>query len=138
MTALVIVDMMDADTRRIVADAGREMENFLFCLSKNFYVEFGYWSLTRTQWLEEIANLLEKSKERHYGRLRETPKYRKSEYYKVMKINYPKFQSVLNYLAKNVGDCEVVRMNQHGSDEAVWYFVKAWDCFYLMYLSDSM
>ena len=33
---------------------------------------------------------------------------------------------------------DVVRMHRHGGDETVWYFARAQDCVYIMYISDSM
>lgn len=49
---------------------------------------------------------------------------------------YPKYERILNYLIQNVGECEVVRMNKPSDDVTVWYFVNAWDSFYIIYLSD--
>ena len=60
------------------------------------------------------------------------------EYLAAVAKNYPILEYVLRYLAQNVGDCEIVRMNRHGGDETVWYFVKTKKRFYLMSLSDSM
>ena len=41
-------------------------------------------------------------------------------------------------LEREAGSCQVVRMNCHGGDETVWYFVKALDGFYVIYLSDMI
>ena len=55
-----------------------------------------------------------------------------------MKTNYPKFKTLLERLEREVCDCQVARMNRHGGDETVWYFVKAQDSFYVIYVSDAM
>lgn len=89
--------------------------------------------MTREQWLDEIAGLLVKSKKRY-----DAWDKNNREYLAAVAKNYPILEYVLRYLAQNVGDCEIVRMNQHGGDETVWYFVKAKKRFYLMFLSDSL
>lgn len=133
MTAMVIVSGMDKKERESLAANGNESHNFLFRLSQDYYVESGYESLTGTQWLEEIAELFRKSKEKYNAYPGNNP-----EYHKAMAENYPKLERILNYLKQNARDCEVVRMNEQGDDVTVWYFAKASDCFYLMYLSDCM
>lgn len=133
MTALVIVRGLDADYRKQLADAGLKMENFLFALGRDYYVSSGYWELTREQWLDEISSLLVKSKKRY-----DAWDKNNREYLATVAKNYPILEYVLRYLAQNVGDCEIVRMNQHGGDETVWYFVKTKKRFYLMFVSDSL
>lgn len=49
--------------------------------------------------------------------------------------NYPKFRAVLEYLEQNAGEREIVRMNRHGGEETVWYFVLAAEEFHLVNVS---
>jgi hypothetical protein len=42
---------------------------------------------------------------------------------------------VLEYLEQNAGEREIVRMNRHGGEETVWYFVLAAEEFYLVNVS---
>ncbi len=124
----------------LIIDAGEEREALIksvdtewFWLSQSYYVESGYKCLTREQMLDELSELLDKSKERYHRYRGDNP-----DYDKAMEENYPKFERILKFLNYNIGDCEVVRMNKPGDDVVVWYFVKAWDCFFIIYLSDCM
>lgn len=122
----------------IVIDLGKERESLMkssdnefFRLSQEYYVESGYESLTKAQMIDELSVLLDKSKKRYASNPGNNPRYHKS-----MEENYPKFERILNFLTQNIEECEVVRMNKPGDNVTVWYFVKAWDCFYIIYLSD--
>ena len=92
--------------------------------------------LTRTEWIEELNGFWTTSWEKwqtYWDDPTNNP-----EYVEVMKTNYPKFKALLERLEREVGDCQVARMNRHGGDETVWYFVKAQDSFYVIYVSDAM
>jgi len=134
MTLLVVVNRMEPHEKNSVVAQGQKSNNFSSELwFPNYCVESGFTGLTREQWLKEVTDLLNKSWEQYQRFPGNSPSYQRT-----MELNYPKFEAALEYLARNVGDCEIVRMNRHGGDETVWYFVKARDSFYLMYLSDSM
>ncbi len=133
MTTMVIISDMDDKERKSLVEDGKDSQNFLFRLSQEYYVESGYETLTREQWLNEIDELLKMSKKKYLAFPGNN-----LEYHKAMEANYPKFECILNYLNQNVEDCEVVRMNKLGEDVTVWYFVKSLYCVYLMYLSDCM
>jgi len=134
MTLLVVVNRMEPHEKNSVAANGQKYNNFSSELwFSDYCVESGFMDLTREQWLKEVTDLLNRSRERYQKFPGNSPGYQRA-----MELNYPKFEAALGTLARNVGDCEIVRMNQHGGDETVWYFAKARDCFYLMYLRDSM
>lgn len=132
MTLLAVVSGMSIGERTSLADGGRKYHNFS-TVADDYYVNGNYVSLTREQWLEELAGLLEQSWS-NYQRFPGTS----PGYHKEMKENYPKFSRILEHLTRNIASCEVVRMNQYGGDDTVWYFVKTLNCFYLMSLDDSM
>lgn len=101
-----------------------------------YFLESGYAELTRTEWIEELNGFWTTSWEKwqtYWDDPTNNP-----EYVEVMKTNYPKFKTLLERLEREVGDCQVARMNRHGGDETVWYFVKAQDSFYVIYVSDAM
>lgn len=134
MTLLAVVNQMEPGEKNSVVANGQKYNNFSSELwFPDYWVQSGFTDLTKEQWLKEVAGLLDQSWERYQKFPGNSARYQKD-----MELNYPKFGAALEYLAQNVGECEIVRMNQHGGDETVWYFVKAQDCFYLMYLSDSM
>ena len=134
MTLLAAVNKMEPAEKNSVVANGQKHNNFSSRLwFSDFWVGSGFMDLTKEQWLKEVTDLLDRSWELY----RKFPG-NSARYQRDMESNYPKFDAALKYLAQDVGACEVVRMNQHGGDETVWYFVKARDCFYLMYLSDSM
>lgn len=134
MTLLVVVNKMEPGEKNSVVANGQKYNNFSSELwFPDYWVESGFIDLTKEQWLKEVTDLLDKSWELYQKFPGNSTSYQKD-----MELNYPKFDAALEYLTQNVGDCEIVRMNQHGGDETVWYFAKARDCFYLMYLSDSM
>ena len=135
MTLLAIVGGMRIGERTSLAKAGREYHNF-WAVANDYYVNGDYVSLTREQWLEELAGLLKQSWE-NYQVYQRSPRANPA-YLREMEKNYPKFNTILEYLERDTKDCEVVRMNQYGGDETVWYFVEAPNCFYLMSLKDSM
>lgn len=60
------------------------------------------------------------------------------KYAEAMRENYPKFRAILEYLERNIGECEIARMNRHGGDETVWYLVLTEEELYLMRVSDAM
>ena len=93
----------------------------------------GYESLTGEQWLREAGGLLEQS----WRRYRNFPG-NSSRYQRTMEEHYPRLEAALDYLSEHTGTCDVVRMHRHGGDETVWYFARAQDCVYIMYISDSM
>ena len=128
MTVMAVISGLSDNERKALTEYPN---NILFRLSQEYYVESGFESLTKEQLLDELAELLEKSKERYIANPGDSPKY-----HKAMEENYPKCERVLNYLIQNVGECEVVRMNKPSDNVTVWYFVKAWDSFYIIYLSD--
>ena len=132
MTLLVVVSGMSIGERTSLAEAGRKHRNFS-AVATDYYVNGDYVSLTREQWLKELSGLLEQSWEKYQKFPGTSPAYHRE-----MEENYPKFNSILDYLAQDIKACEVVRMNQYGGDDTVWYFVKTSDCFYLMSLNDSM
>lgn len=134
MTLLALISGMEPAEKNSLCAHGQSCSNFSSGLwFPDYSIESGFADLTRDQWLAEVNGLLERSWASYQAGPKNSPSYQRE-----MERNYPKFADALEYLAQNVGDCEVVRMNQHGGDETVWYFVAAQDCFYLMYLSDSM
>lgn len=101
-----------------------------------YILETGFAELTRGGWLDEINGFWVTSWEtwrEDWNTITNNP-----EYVEAMEINYPKFKSILERLEREVGDCEVVRMNRHGGDETVWYFVKTQSDFYVVNLTDAM
>lgn len=132
MTLLAVVSGMSIGERTSLAEGGRRYHNFSSVID-DFYVNGAYISLTREQWLEELAGLLEQSWEEYKKFPGTNPAYQRE-----MERNYPKFDSILEHLAGDIKVCEAVRMNQYGGDDTVWYFVRTWDRFYLMSLNDSM
>ena len=58
------------------------------------------------QWRNEVTVLLNKSWELYQKFPKNSISYQKD-----MELNYPKFDEALEYLAQNIGECEVVRMN---------------------------
>lgn len=133
MTLLLVVNQMEDDEKNAVVAKGEDNNFFSGLWFSDYHIDSGFAELTREQWLEEITDILNKSWEVYQKHHRSN-----SAYQKVMESNFPQCKGALEYLVQNVGECEVVRMNQHCLDETVWYFVKAQDCFYLMYLSDNM
>ena len=129
MTLLAVVSGMSVGERNCLAVGWRNFST----VADDYYVNGDYVSLTREQWLKELNSLVEHSWEK-YQRFPGTS----SAYHREMEKNYPKFNSILDDLAQNIKACEVVRMNQFGGDDTIWYFVKTSDCFYLLSLSDSM
>ena len=118
--------------RTSLAAAGKEYHN-LSAVVSDYYVNADYVSLTQEQWLEEISELLERSWKKYQQFPGSSPAYHRE-----MEKNYPKFSSILERLAQNTKCCEVVRMNQYGGDDTVWYFGRAQDDFCIMRVSDSM
>ncbi|MDE6579216.1 MAG: hypothetical protein K2K41_01615, partial [Ruminiclostridium sp.] len=101
-----------------------------------YYLESGYAELTRTDLIEELNGFWTTSWEKwrkHCDDRTNNPKY-----VEAMKVNYPKFKAILERLEHEVGDCQAARMNRHGGDETVWYFVKDQDSFFVIYVSDAM
>lgn len=125
----VMTVVIDLDEERDSLIKNNDAE--LYRLSQEYYVESGYESITKAQMIEELSNLLDKSKERYSPYRGNNP-----EYDKAMEENYPKFERILNFLTCDIEECEIVRMNKPNDDVTVWYFVKAWNCFYIIYLSD--
>ncbi|MBD5081347.1 MAG: hypothetical protein HDT44_06230 [Ruminococcaceae bacterium] len=101
-----------------------------------FYLESGYWELTRSELLEELGGFWRTS----WGKWQKYQDDRTNnpEYVKAMKVNYPKFKKILDRLDNEIGGCQAARMNRHGGDETVWYFVKTEDGFFVIYISDAM
>ncbi|MDE7243981.1 MAG: hypothetical protein K2O18_08400 [Oscillospiraceae bacterium] len=132
MTLLAVVSGMRIGERTSLAEAGRKYHNFS-AVAGDYYVNSGYVSLTREQWLEELTGLLKQSWENYQKFPGTSPVYHRE-----MKENYPKFNSILEHLAQDIKNCEAVRMNQYGGDETIWYFVKTSNCFYLISMNDSM
>lgn len=135
MTLQAVVSGMRVGERTSMAEGGRKYHNFS-SVATDYYVNGDYERFTREQWLEELACLLERSWEKYQKFPGKNPAYHRE-----MEENYPKFSSILEHLARDTQDtgvCEIVRMNQYGGDDTVWYFVKTGDFFYLMCLDDSM
>lgn len=132
MTLLAVIRGMSIGERTSLAEGGRRYNNFS-AVAGDYYTNGDYAGLTREQWLEELAGLLECS----WKKYQKFPG-RNPAYHREMEENYPKFCSILEHLAQDTKACEVVRMNQYGGDDTVWYFVRAQDFFYLMMLDDSM
>lgn len=132
MTLLAVVSGMRIGERTCLADSGRKYHNFS-AAANDYYVNGNYVSLMRNQWLEELDGLEEQSWEKYQKFPGTNPAYHRE-----MEKNYPKFRSILDSLAQDIKAYEVVRMNQYGGDDTVWYFVKASDYFYLMSLNDRM
>ena len=134
MTLLAVISWKDTESRTRAVECGNEYNSFSIGLwAHDYFEESGYASLTREQWLEEITGFLKKSCTRYQGYHGNSP-----EYIETMKVNYPKYKAVLEYLEQNTPNREVVRMNKHGGDETVWYFMKAKDCFYIVSISYAM
>ena len=132
MTLLVVINGMGAGERTSLAAAGKEYHN-LSAVVSDYYVNADYVRLTQEQWLGEISELLERSWKKYQQFPGSSPAYHRE-----MEKNYPKFSSILERLAQNTKCCEVVRMNQYGGDDTVWYFGRAQDDFCIMRVSDSM
>ncbi len=135
MTLLAVVSGMCVGERTSMVEGGRKYHNFS-SVASDYYVNGDYESFTRERWLEELAGLLEQSWEKYQKFPGTNPAYHRE-----MERNYPKFHSMIEHLAQDTRDaraCEIVRMNQYGGDDTVWYFVRTEDCFYLMCLDDSM
>lgn len=133
MTLLPIVNQMETDEKNAVVAKGEDNNFSSGEWLADYHIDSGFAELTREQWLEEITDILNKSWEVYQKHQRSN-----SVYQRVMESNFPKCKKAFEYLVQNIGECEVVRMNQHCLDETVWYFAKAQGCFYLMYLSDNM
>ena len=133
-TLLAVVGDENTESRNHTVECANEYNNFSIGLwAHSYYVESGYASLTREQWLEEITGFLKTSWTKYLNYPSRSP-----EYVKAMKQNYPKYKAILKYLEQNTANCRVVRMNRHRSDATVWYFVKAQDSFYIILISDAM
>lgn len=126
----VVIDLDDEERGSLIKHADSE----LYRLSQEYYVESGYESISKAQLLEELSKLLDKSKESYYSRIQGN----NPEYDKAMHENYPKFERILNFLTCDIEECEIVRMNKPKDNVPVWYFVKAWNCFYIIRLSDRI
>ncbi|MDE5667810.1 MAG: hypothetical protein K2I29_06170 [Clostridia bacterium] len=112
MTVMAVISGLSDNERKALTEYPN---NILFRLSQEYYVESGYESLTQKQWLDELAELLEKSKKRYIANPGNS-----SQYHRAMEENYPKFERILNFLTQDVGECEVVRMNKPNDDVTVW------------------
>lgn len=128
MTLLAVISGMCAGERTSLAEGG----NFS-AVADDYYVNGDYIGFTREQWLAELSILLERSWQTYRRFPGNSPAYHRE-----MKRNYPRFRAILERLAQDTGVCEVVRMNQYGGDDTVWYFAGTQDSFYLMILNDSM
>ena len=84
MTLLAVVSGLGIDERTALAEAGRKYHNFE-AVANDYYVNGDYVSLTRGQWLEELAGLLKRSWEK-YQWYRKSPK-RSPAYLRVMEKN---------------------------------------------------
>lgn len=132
ITLLGVVGSMSVGKKTSLAEGGRKYHNFS-SVADDFYGNGSYLRLTREQWLAELTGLLEDSWKIYQRFPGNNPAYHRE-----MEKNYPRFASILEHLSQDMNICEVVRMNQFGGDDTVWYFAKTQDFLYLLMLSDSM
>lgn len=132
MTLLLVVSNMDDGERNSVIQNADRIGSLDYVCS-DYYMNAGFTIMTREQWLDEMKYLRQESWSMYQKFPGNNPAY-----HRAMEKNYPRFDTALEYLEQNIKTCEVVRMNNYGGDESVWYFVRAQDCFYVMCVSDAM
>lgn len=120
MTLLVVISDLEDTQRDILMKKGDEHNN-LDMLKSDFYVDSGYTALTQEQLLSELIQRRQKSWKRYQGFTGNS----NPEFHKTMEMNYSHYDEILDFIRKHVKACQVVRMNEYGGDESVWYFVKA-------------
>ena len=90
-------------------------------------------NLSKEEFIEELEERYEKS----YYRFQ----YCKSNNPKVisrLELEYPKCVSYIDFLKSNLNDIRIVRVNDFGHDEDVWYFVEEQRKIHLILIQDFM
>lgn len=106
-------------------------------LTEFFFAADSLTELTKDSFLDEIFDQYQKS-------------YKKFEYYvkdrgknnpKVVEeltVQYTRFKTHFNEFKRNLSNCSVLRINNLGMDENVWYFVKEDDYIQVILIQDFM
>lgn len=133
ISLILIIEDIDLEHRNILKEYGDKYNNFETYLRGDLYIESGCTPLTPKQWIEEITSCRKESWEQYRLYPGNNPDYQKD-----MEENYPKYDDILHYLENNTKSCSVIRINDYGGDDSIWYFAKDNDSFYLVWISDAM
>ena len=128
MALLVVLSGMDDEERTALLQKGDRYGN-LEVVASDFYTSGGCVSLTMKACLDKLYALRQASWQRWQRDGEHTPE---------MVKHYGQFDEALAYLSRQPQISEVVRLNDFGGDDSVWYFAFAPSYLYLLCLSDVL
>lgn len=132
MTLLLVLSGMDEAERASLLQKGDRYGN-LEVIASDFYTSGGCTVLTIKECLDKLHALRQASWQRYQPSEGHTPDYARE-----MVKNYGQFDEALAYLSQQPQISEVVRLNDFGGDDSVWYFAFAPSYLYLLCLSDAL
>lgn len=92
--------------------------------------------LKKEELIEELREQYQKSSRRFL--LYQKDKGRNLKVVEKLKPQYPIYLRYIQWFQRNLGDCDVVRVNEFGHDITVWYFIKDKAKIYLISVRDFL
>lgn len=93
-------------------------------------------TLKKEELIEELREQYQKSSRRFL--FYEKDKGRNPKVVEKLKPQYPIYLGYIHWFEHNLGDCDVVRVNEFGDDITVWYFIRDKAKIYLISVRDFL